>query len=108
MYKKYGPLAEYSIFFTDLLGYQIFLHPMGPRKLWATPTNGQCCLAKGCLGAGMGPILHPAIVLSDNLLFVTSHPGTHRVQDFLITQGAIARKTPLFASYGIAHMATMN
>ena len=24
------------------LGYRKFLHPMGPRKLWATPTNGQC------------------------------------------------------------------
>ena len=32
----------------------------------------------------LGPILHPAIVYSDNPLFVT-----HRVQEFLTTQGGL-------------------
>ena len=47
------------------LGYQEFLHPMGPRKLWATPTNGKelpwCTTFEN-----VGPILHPAIVKRDN------------------------------------------
>ena len=48
------------------LGYQKSLHPMGHTHKW--------------------PVL---IVLSDNPLFVTSHPGAHRVQEFLITQGGL-------------------
>ena len=34
-------------------------------------------------------ILHPAIVKRDNPLFEISFPGTHRMQEFLITQGGI-------------------
>ena len=57
-------------------------HPMGPRKLWSTPTNGHCWLVN---------ILHPAInsVWRDNPSVVTSHPGTHWVQEFLLTQGGM-------------------
>ncbi len=35
----------------------------------------------------MGPILRKAIVWRGNPSFITSLPGTHRVQEFLLTQG---------------------
>ncbi len=35
----------------------------------------------------VGPILYPAIVRRDNPSVVISHPGTHLVQEFLLTQG---------------------
>ena len=37
----------------------------------------------------MGPILHKAIVWRGNPSFITSLPGTHRVQEFLLTQGVL-------------------
>ncbi len=35
----------------------------------------------------------PAIVWRDNHSFVTSHPGTQRVQEFLLTQGVYRQET---------------
>ena len=40
------------------------------------------------------PVLYPAIVWRDNNSFLTSHPGTQQVQEFLLTQGDINRGRP--------------
>ncbi len=43
-----------------------------------------------------GPILHPAIVWRDNPSVVTSHPGTHRVQEFLLTHSGHVDSTVIW------------
>ena len=76
------------------LDYQKFLHPMGPRKWWRCPqiNTANWSTMPVCR---MGPQFNTLCdsyctqLLSEghNPSIVTSLPGTHRVQEFLITQG---------------------
>ncbi len=78
-----------------------FLQPMGPRKLWSTPTNAHCW----SIVIHVGPVLHPAIVWRDNPSVVTSHPGTQRMQEFLLTQGDLTHnQAETMGKYNVSNM----
>ena len=55
--------------------------PVGSQVVVATPTNGHCGLVGICLGAGR------VLQLLSGGIIPQSHPGTQRVQEFLLNQG---------------------
>ena len=59
------------------LAYRKFLHPMGQRKLWETPTNGNCWLNSFSFAIALILGFVPRS-------FMKLLPGDHQVQEFLI------------------------